>query len=108
MNETRRRVVTAEIPDGPNVLVEVQAAGSKEADVGIADRFGFDAITDSVQAVAKQMSAGLDQVKPDRAAVEFGVDMTVESGGLSALIVKGAGTATIKVTLEWDHRKPAK
>jgi len=47
------------------------------------------------------MTAALARVKPDKAIVEFGVDVAVEGGGLTALLVKGKGTATLTVTLEW-------
>ena len=47
------------------------------------------------------MSEALARVKPDHATVEFGVDASVEAGGLTALIVKGTGSATLKITLEW-------
>jgi hypothetical protein len=45
-------------------------------------------------------------VRPDRGTVEFGIDVGVESGALTALVVKGTGTATLKVTLEWERSDP--
>jgi Trypsin-co-occurring domain 1 len=43
----------------------------------------------------------LEAAKPEKATVEFGIDVGVESGQLTSMLVKGTGTATIKVTLEW-------
>ena len=43
-----------------------------------------------------------DRVKPKKASVEFGVEVGIESGALSALICKGTGTANLRVVLEWS------
>jgi hypothetical protein len=100
----------------PNSLVKVDLGGNRfiaveahnvspERPVGIGDVLPFEGLSNSIEAIAERMTAAFDRVKPDRAAVEFGVDVGVESGGLTALIVKGTGTATIKVTLEWQNSK---
>jgi hypothetical protein len=41
-------------------------------------------------------------VRPDSASIEFGVDVKIESGKLSGLIVSGTANATLKVTLTWE------
>ena len=78
-----------------------------EQPVGIGKAFSFDGLAESIEAIAGRMTAALDKVSPDRASVEFGIDVGVESGGLTALIVKGTGTATVKVTLEWERSHAA-
>jgi hypothetical protein len=40
-------------------------------------------------------------VQPKKATVEFGVEVTVKSGKLTALIVEGEGKGNLKITLEW-------
>jgi hypothetical protein len=45
--------------------------------------------------------AALTNAQPDHASVEFGIDVTVESGALTGLLARGSGTATLKVTLSW-------
>jgi hypothetical protein len=42
----------------------------------------------------------LEKVKPKKASVEFGLEVAVESGKLTTLLVKGASTANLKITLE--------
>jgi Trypsin-co-occurring domain 1 len=34
--------------------------------------------------------------------VEFGIDVGIESGKLTALICKGSGNASLKITLEFE------
>ena len=41
------------------------------------------------------------KVKPRKASVELGLEVGLESGHLTALLVKGTGTANLKLTLEW-------
>jgi NTP-dependent ternary system trypsin peptidase co-occuring protein len=85
------------------VQIEVRPPADPEVDVGIGDVLSFEGLADSILAVTESLNAVLSRVEPKRAAVEFGVDVGVETGGLTALIVKGSGTATLKITLEWER-----
>lgn len=102
MNGNPNALVKVDLGNGRVVAVEALNV-SPEKPVGIGDILSFDGVEKSIEAIAERMTAALDHVKPDRAAVEFGVDVGVESGALTALLVKGTGTATLKVTLEWER-----
>ena len=65
----------------------------------------FKKITDSIEAVAKKLSESIRKAKPQKASVEFSVEVGIESGVLTTLIAKGTGTSTFKVTLEWAENK---
>lgn len=106
MNPTPNALVKVDLGDGRIVAVEAHNV-SPEKPVGIGDVLSFDGVSNSIEAIAERMTAALDRVRPDKAVVEFGVDVGVESGALTALVVKGTGTATLKVTLEWQHARPA-
>jgi hypothetical protein len=43
----------------------------------------------------------IDSIGPERASVEFGVQVAVKSGQLTGLVVEGSGQASLKVTLGW-------
>ena len=45
-------------------------------------------------------------MQPKKATVEFGVEVTVKSGKLTALIVEGEGKGNLKITLEWGGWHP--
>jgi hypothetical protein len=95
-----QRIVRATV--GEDVIVQIEARGSSgEADVGAGELLKFDGVIKAVESIASSMNKALSNVRPDKATVEFGVDASVESGGLTALIVKGTGSATLKITLEW-------
>ncbi len=65
-------------------------------------------VGDSIGAIAAAMSAAIARVAPDEAEVEFGVDVGLESGQLTSLLVKGTGNATLKVRLLWKKGTDAK
>jgi hypothetical protein len=92
--------------DGTAVLIEIRPETDPEQDVGALPNVSFDGVVDSIEAIARRLAGALTTVKPDKATLEFGVDIGLESGSLTALIVKGTGTATIKITLEWATGSP--
>jgi len=40
--------------------------------------------------------------QPDKISVKLGLEISVESGQLTALFVKGAGKANLEITMEWS------
>jgi hypothetical protein len=101
MDETR--LVSVEVAPEKTIQVEARAPADPEADVAWGGTFPFASLTESIEAVTTQLTAALESAKPNRAAVEFGLDVGVESGGLTALLVKGTGSATLTITLEWNR-----
>lgn len=94
-----QRLVRVEV-GGRIIHVEARSA-DPEADVGIRDVLSFQGVVDSIEAIAASMTAALEKAKPDKATVEFGIDVGVEAGALTSLIVKGTGKATLTITLQW-------
>ncbi|MFF2078311.1 CU044_2847 family protein [Kitasatospora sp. NPDC058162] len=101
-NETQYIEVMA--PGGGTLLVEAidldGGRGGGEALVagGLPD---FEPVMDTVTKLAKSFQHALEQAKPKKAAVEFGVKVAVKSGTMTSLFVNAAGEAAIKITLEW-------
>ena len=97
-----QRVVKAQLAGNQVIRIEARPVGSAEQDIKVGQILSFDGLVKSIEEVSNGLAAALRKANPDRAAIEFGVDVGVESGALTALIVKGTGTATLKVTLEWS------
>jgi hypothetical protein len=96
-------LVTADLGDGKVVLIEARASTEEgDEDVGIGRSKSFDGVVDSIQTISEKLASALDKVKPDSASIEFGVDVAVEAGSLTALIAKGSANATLKITLAWQ------
>lgn len=93
-------LVPVRLDDGTDIFVEVRNPGGAEQNVSRGD-LKFKGVENSIKSIAERVTAALVTVKPDKATVEFGVDVAVESGALTGLLAKGTGGATLKVTLEW-------
>jgi hypothetical protein len=108
MDPVSQRIVRAQLPGGAVVGVQAHRVGSAEEDVSALGKvLDFKGVIDSIESIATAMTEALAKAKPHKAGVEFGVDVGVESGGLTALLVKGSGTATLTITLEWESSQTA-
>lgn len=101
---TRPVHVPVEI-EGRTLFVEVTPVGEQEDQEVAARLLGFTEFTDSLGAltvsVTDALLGGVRKIKPAKVAVEFGCEVGVESGQLTAILVKGTAKANLKVTLEW-------
>jgi hypothetical protein len=106
--------VSARIGDtGPVVKIQLADTGvladleDPEQDVAIGKVFSFDGVIDSIGAVSSAVTEALRKAQPEEAEVEFGIDVAVEAGQLTSLLVKGSGTATLSVRLLWKKNGAA-
>jgi hypothetical protein len=97
--ESRMRIIPVQLADGRLVHVEAIAMGG-EQDVAIG-LHSFEEITEVVEGISTAVVGAMQRIRPRKASVEFGLQVAVESGKLTALLVKGSTQATLKVTLEW-------
>ena len=96
---TRQELIPVRLANGTQIRVAATLLGGDE-DVAIKP-LSFDEIADTIEGIAGSLNAALQKVKPKKASVEFGLEVAVESGALTALLVKGTDMATLKITLEW-------
>ena len=105
MNKER---ILLELANGETVLIEANIPPQK----GMVERsevlkkLKFDEVKRTVrtctQGFVDTFNSFADDVKPNSASVEFGVEVGVESGQLTSYIVDASGKASFKVTLEWE------
>ncbi|MGA5192800.1 CU044_2847 family protein [Streptomyces exfoliatus] len=62
------------------------------------------AVTEALASFAGQIGDALHRAAPDRATVEFGCQLGLDAGKLTALVVQGSANASLRVTLEWEKR----
>lgn len=58
-----------------------------------------------IEGVVQMIAAPLQKVRPKKATVKFGMELAIEAGQLTAIIVKGSGKANLEITLEWEPGK---
>lgn len=98
--EPRTEIVPVTLGDGTIIQIQATAIGGEE-DVVIGN-LSFDGVRQAIRGIAHEIGGVLAEVQPRKASVEFGLEVAVESGRLTALWVNGSGTATMKITLEWN------
>jgi hypothetical protein len=101
------QLVTVDLGEGRTILIDARTDSEPDPErrVSIGQKVPFDGVAESIDAISSRIVGALQRAKPDKATVEFGLDVGVESGQLTSMLVKGSGTATIKVTLEWGTQE---
>ena len=97
--EPRTTIVPVLLPNEKEIHVEATLLPGEE-EVSYKP-FPAEQIFDAVEGIAQAVVTTLQKVKPRKASVELGLDVGLEAGHLTALLVKGTGTANLKLTLEW-------
>jgi hypothetical protein len=97
------RVVTARLPSGAPIQLEVTAPAGEDGltSVGLRD-LDLDQALDTVAEIGTMLVDKLKAAKPTKATVELKLGFAVEAGKLTALWVGGKGEASLTVTLEWS------
>ncbi|MGX9146464.1 CU044_2847 family protein [Mesorhizobium sp. 128a] len=94
--------VMVRLPSGNEMLLEAEIGGREEVAAG--DSFDFNENLKVLQEVGSMIGTALQTARPTEAQVEIGLDAAVEAGKHTALIVKGSGSASLKVTLKWSSK----
>jgi hypothetical protein len=98
-SEFQSNTVPVQLPNGAVVNVEVTNTGRE--DVGL-DVKQFQPVADVIEGVVEMIAAPIRKAKPKKATVKFGMELAIESGELTGVIVKGSGKANLEITLEWE------
>ena len=93
-------VVEVRLPNGVVVGVEVAEGGGRN--VSALDELDFDRVEGAIQGLAQVVTSALRRSRPHRATAELGLDLKVESGQLTAVLVKAGGSASLKISLTWE------
>ena len=94
--------VPVQLPNDAIAYVEV-ATQTGEEDVSF-ERISFESVAKAIEGIAGTLYAALQKANPTKASIELGIEIGVEAGQLTALIVKGEGKANLKVQLEWEKK----
>jgi hypothetical protein len=96
-----RIVVPVELSDGWAILAEVRPGDREEEVAWHGLKLGE--LTSSVKGVVRDLMLPLSETKCDRITLEFGLDLALEEGKLTSLLVSGSASASVKVAIEWKR-----
>ncbi|BAY32473.1 hypothetical protein NIES2107_43620 [Nostoc carneum NIES-2107] len=96
--EAQTKVISVQLSDGTNVRVEATLIGERKLTIPTRP---FKEVTIAIESLSRDIAEVIQKVNPDKASVKFGVEISLESGKLSPILVKGTSTANLEITLEW-------
>jgi hypothetical protein len=102
---TATEIATVQLPNDKQVQFEATPIGGKENVSAHGVVLPFDEVTNAIEGMVEAIKDTLSRAKPEKASVKFGVKVGLESGKLTALIVKGSSEANLEITLEWSQAK---
>lgn len=94
------------LPNGVEIRVEANAPDNVESDVGFSDireALHLDNLKGAIEGIAELVTSAMRKVSPTKASAEFAIEVSLESGQLTALWVKGEGKANLKIKMEWSR-----
>jgi hypothetical protein len=100
MSVIPKTVVDVDVPGGNPVGLRVTTIGGA-GDVSALGKLDLDDVADTIKSIADTLGTALKAATPDKASVEFGLEIAIKGGKLVSLITEAGGTATLKVSLEW-------
>jgi hypothetical protein len=106
--ETDTEIVKVRLPDGTELNFEVSRSRGEQRVAKLTDVLDSSEIAKTIEGTVEVLRGTFDRIKPDKASVKFGLKVAVESGHLTAVVVKGSGEANLEVTLEWSGSRPSK
>jgi len=97
----KKKSVDVKLSDGSIIKMEYSSSGREQ--VSTKNLINFQEVFQTVQSLATDVKEIVKKAKAKKTTVEFGVELSAESGQLTALILKGSGTANLKFTFEWEN-----
>jgi hypothetical protein len=97
--ESRTEAIPVKLPNGTIAKIEVASTG--EENVAF-DVHPFQEVSDAIEGILDAVAGALQKARPSKATVKFGLEVTIESGSLAVLIVKGSSKANLEITMEWE------
>lgn len=98
MADDRTQTIPVQLEDGTTILVEVTQTGREDV---ANEASKFKAVTDALGGIVQAIAEPINRARPNKATVKFGMELAVESGKLTAVLVKGSGKANLEISLEW-------
>lgn len=96
--DEKTKVVTLGLSDNSHIKIEASLRGGAPV---AAVNFPVKGLTDAIEGISREIAGTMERIKPKKATVKFGIEVSIESSQLTALIVKGGGKGNLEISLEW-------
>ncbi len=99
------------LDDGTIIQVQMTTLGGPVKVAANKGGLPFEGITKSVETISRSLMKAIRKASPNKATIQFGIEIGTKEGQLTALLVQGTTTANLSITLEWvkeTEKKPTK
>jgi len=105
---TQPQSYKVELSDGTEILMEINT-GPYDGPVSVQElEVSAKRAFKAVSSLAQDLKATIEAAKPDKATVEFSVELEKKNDDILSKIVNVSGKGGIKFTLEWNFDKEKK
>jgi len=94
-------LIHIKLNDEVGCLVEVEASDFRQDVTAKSQTFDFAIVKKQIEGISSELMTLLKNIGPSKINLEFGIELSVESGQLTSVIVKGSAKSNIKISLEW-------
>lgn len=100
-SDSQGELVTVDLGDDIIAQVEVIDTGREQVGAGT---LPFNSIAKAINRLSQIIAKPIQEVKPTKAIVKYGLAIGIEEGSLVAAVVRGTGKANLEITLEWENK----
>lgn len=105
-----RRHVEVSLPNGAAISLpatgEIEASGKSGNVSGIIPGVSLEKLSEIISGLLAVLDPIAKKALPGKTTVELGLEVTVEAGKLTALLVDGKTTGNLKLSVEWERQVP--
>ena len=101
----KKDIVEIKLDNNTTILAEALVKNSNNGREKIASEIAekkFSDFSNTVGKIASETLKPLKQINAKKLTVKMGMNIGVESGKLTALLVEGSANANIEITIEWS------
>lgn len=97
--EKSTKIVPVNLEDGSTIYIEATLIGEQPISF---KKHPFKDVTNTIKVIAGELTETLQSIKPQKASVKFGLEIGMQSGQITTLIVQGSSKANVEITLHWE------
>jgi hypothetical protein len=97
-------LVPVELANGTTIYVRSTVTVADADDFRGEDMPSLRKVGEAIEGVAQDLFGSIQKVKPDKASVELGFEISGTAG--IPILAQGTATANVTVTLEWEEEPP--
>lgn len=103
MNNERTEVITVKLDENTNIQIETTLPRGERDISDETINLEYEKFSMTVEKIASQTLKPLKKLQAKKVTLKMGLALGIESGGLTAMIVKGTGKANMEVVIEWEN-----